>query len=113
MSHFMPICYCCYERDDDYEEYLPEYDESVPTVMINSWLNRLEDGEEGALKPMAEYIKGAGADAIASNPDLRMRVLTETRLFIFTNPSEENRATRMEIYHFIKNLRKDNSKWVD
>ncbi len=109
----MPICYCCYDREDDYEEYLPEYDESGPTAMICSWLDRLEEGEAGALKPMAEYIKGAGADAIASNPELRMRVLTETRIFIVTNPSEENRATRMQMYHTIKSLRNNNPNWVE
>jgi hypothetical protein len=112
MSHYNTICYCCYGREED-EMELPEYEEDVHTEMIEMWLDRLEEGEVGALKPMAEYIKGAGADAIASNPDLRMRVLTETRIFIITNPSEERRETRMQIYNFIKSLRNNNPKWVD
>ncbi len=91
---------------------LPEYEEDVHTEMIEMWLDMLEEGEAGALKPLANYIKGAGADAIASNPDLRMRVITETRLFLIKQPSEENRDTRMEIYQTIKELR-GSPKWVD
>jgi hypothetical protein len=106
MSHFTPICHCCYDREeedyDDDDQCLPDYDEEGPREMIESWLDLLEKNTDGVLAPLATYIKGGGADAIAKSPELRMRVITVTRLYIVANPSEENRQKRMEIYHAIK-----------
>jgi len=84
------------------EECLPEYDVETPREMIEGWLDLLEKNTAGALAPLATYIKGGGADAIAKSPDLRMRVITVTRHYLVANPSEENRQRRMEIYHAIK-----------
>lgn len=113
----MPICYCCYNRDEEEEMYdeecLPDYDEESPREMIEGWLDLLEKNTEGVLAPLATYIKGGGADAIAKDAELRMRVLAETRVYLMINPSEENRQKRMEIYHFIKGLRNGNSLWKD
>ncbi len=97
--------------DDD--ESLPDYDENGPREMIELWLEHMGEGQEGCMRPLADYIKGAGADAVAKSPELRVRVISETRLYLLALPSEESRAARMEIYHAIKAMRPHNSNWVE
>lgn len=92
---------------------LPEYDENGPAEMIEEWLDLLEGGVDGVLRPLGNYIKGAGADTIAKSPELRERVISETRLYLISKPSEENRAARMEIYQTIKSLRPGNPNWME
>ena len=92
---------------------LPEYDEDGPAAMIENWLDLLEIKTDGVLRPLGSYLKGAGADTIAKYPELRERVISETRLYLMAKPSEENRAARMDIYQTIKALRPGNPNWVD
>ena len=114
MSHFTPICYCCYDREEMFDDDdLADYDEGGEQEMIELWLEHMEEGQEGCMRPLADYIKGAGADALAKSPELRARVLSETRLYLVAMPSEEGRAARMEIYHAIRALRAHNPNWVE
>jgi hypothetical protein len=115
MSFHTPICYCCYDREEEYDDEmdLPDYDDESPREMIELWLDVMKDGVDGVLRPLSTYIKGGGADELAKSPDLRARVIAETRLYIMAKPSEENRAARMEIYNSIRAMRAHNLNWVE
>jgi hypothetical protein len=116
MSHFTPICYCCYDREEMFDDDdLADYDEGDEDQrqMIDSWLELMVDGASGILRPLTNYVKGAGADVVAKTPDLRGRLIAESRLYVMAHPSEENRTTRMEMYHAIRALRAHNPNWVE